>query len=59
MICHARRPLLQVKFRNAVAGTQIANWFQEGDNVAFSRGDKGFFAMSKYGSFDRTLQTGE
>ncbi|ROT61945.1 amylase [Penaeus vannamei] len=47
-----------VKFRNAVAGTQIANWFQEGDNVAFSRGDKGFFAMSKYGSFDRTLQTG-
>ncbi|XP_037799098.1 alpha-amylase-like [Penaeus monodon] len=47
-----------VKFRNAVAGTQIANWFQEGDNVAFSRGDRGFFAMSKYGSFDRTLQTG-
>ncbi|KAK4293347.1 hypothetical protein Pmani_033953 [Petrolisthes manimaculis] len=47
-----------VGFRNAVAGTNIANWYQVGDNVAFSRGDKGFFAMSKYGDFDMTLQTG-
>lgn len=51
--------LLQVGFRNAVAGTNIANWYQVGDNVAFSRGDKGYFAMSKYGDFDMTLQTGE
>ncbi|XP_042220003.1 alpha-amylase-like [Homarus americanus] len=56
---HRWNPITQmVKFRNAVAGTQMANWYQEGDNVAFSRGDKGFFAMSKYGSFDKTLQTG-
>jgi len=47
-----------VKFRNAAAGTYIENWYQEGDNVAFSRGNKAFFAMSKYGSFDMTLQTG-
>ena len=51
--------LPQVRFRNAVAGTEMSNWYQEGDNVAFSRGDKGFFAMSKWGSFDKTLQTGE
>merc|ERR1712168_3508 len=47
-----------VKFRNAVAGTVMENWYQEGDNVAFSRGNKGFFAMSKWGDFDMTLQTG-
>ncbi|XP_064105510.1 alpha-amylase-like [Macrobrachium nipponense] len=47
-----------VRFRNAVAGTSIENWYQEGDNVAFSRGNKGFFAMTKYGNFDKTLQTG-
>ncbi|XP_069188090.1 alpha-amylase [Procambarus clarkii] len=56
---HRWNPITKmVKFRNAVAGTQIANWYLEGDNVAFSRGDKGFFAMSKYGSFDKVLQTG-
>ncbi|CAG0902207.1 unnamed protein product [Darwinula stevensoni] len=47
-----------VAFRNAVAGTELANFFLEGDNVAFSRGDKGFFAIAKSGSMDRTFQTG-
>ncbi|XP_050739705.1 alpha-amylase-like [Eriocheir sinensis] len=56
---HRWNPITKmVQFRNAVAGTSIENWYQVGDNVAFSRGNKGFFAMSKYGSFDMTLQTG-
>ncbi|KAK7067087.1 hypothetical protein SK128_022546 [Halocaridina rubra] len=47
-----------VHFRNAVVGTSIENWHQEGDNLAFSRGNKGFFAMTKWGNWDQTLQTG-
>lgn len=47
-----------VAFRNAVVGTSKGNYYQEGDEIAFSRGDKGFFAMSKTGHMDKTLQTG-
>ncbi|CAG0887414.1 unnamed protein product [Darwinula stevensoni] len=47
-----------VEFRNAVVGTDLENFFLEGDDVAFSRGDKGFFAISKSGSMDRVFQTG-
>ncbi|XP_069940254.1 alpha-amylase A-like isoform X4 [Cherax quadricarinatus] len=47
-----------VMFRNVVAGTQVELWYQEDDNVAFSRGHLGFFAMSKSGSLDTVLQTG-
>ena len=47
-----------VAFRNAVAGTNKANWFDQNNEVAFSRGNKGFFAMAKSGHMDRTLQTG-
>ena len=46
-----------VAFRNAVAGTTKHHWYQQGDQVAFARGNKGFFAMAKNGMNDR-LQTG-
>lgn len=47
-----------VAFRNAVVGTTKENYYQQGDEIAFSRGNKGFFAMSKNGRMDKTLQTG-
>lgn len=47
-----------VRFRNAVAGTQMENYWNNGGAVAFSRGNKGFFAMAKEGSMDQTLATG-
>jgi len=47
-----------VQFRNAVAGTAKENYWNNGNAVAFSRGNKGFFAMAKGGSMDETLQTG-
>ena len=37
----------------------MANYLNENNQVAFSRGNKGFFAMVKWGSMDRYLQTGE
>ena len=47
------------RFRNAVAGTVQLNYWTavNGDAVAFSRGQKGFFAMAKSGTLDQTLQT--
>jgi alpha-amylase len=47
-----------VRFRNAVAGTDIANYWNTGGAVAMSRGNKGFFAMAKGGSMSESLQTG-
>jgi len=47
-----------VKFRNAAAGKPIANYFNNGGAVAFSRGNVGFFAMAKDGKIDQSLQTG-
>ena len=47
-----------VAFRNAVVGTSKENYYQEGEEIAFSRGNKGFFAMTKSGHMDKTLQTG-
>ncbi|XP_045603585.2 alpha-amylase isoform X2 [Procambarus clarkii] len=47
-----------VMFRNVVSGTQVDNWYQEDEDVAFSRGHLGFFAMSKLASLDKVLQTG-
>jgi alpha-amylase len=47
-----------VRFRNAVAGTQMDNYWNNGGAVAFSRGNKGFFAMAKGGSMTETLATG-
>ena len=48
-----------VRFRNAVAGTQMENYWNNGEAVAFSRGSKGFFAMAKGGSMSETLATGK
>lgn len=48
----------KVRFRNAVAGTAMENYWNNGGAVAFSRGNKGFFAMAKGGSMDQTLSTG-
>lgn len=41
-----------------VAGTSMENYWNNGNAVAFSRGNKGFFAMAKQGSMSETLQTG-
>jgi alpha-amylase len=34
------------------------NYYNDGGAVAFSRGNKGFFAMAKNGNFQKTLATG-
>lgn len=48
-----------VRFRNAVAGTTEAqNRYNDGNVVAFSRENRGFFAMVKSGTLQQTLQTG-
>jgi alpha-amylase len=56
---HRWNPIAKmVRFRNAVAGTQMDNYWNNGGAVAFSRGNKGFFAMAKGGSMTETLATG-
>ena len=59
-VCEHRWPSIanMVAFRNAVAGTRKEHWYQQGGEIAFARGNKGFFAMAKNGHMDRTLQTG-
>ena len=42
-----------------MVGTDMENYWNNGGAVAFSRGNKGFFAMAKGGSMDETLTTGE
>ncbi|XP_012940242.1 protein mesh [Aplysia californica] len=46
-----------VKFRSAVSGTSVDNWSNTHGVASFSRGDKGFFAMSTY-RFRVTVNTG-
>lgn len=47
-----------VGFKNAVAGTEITNWWDNGDNqIAFGRGNKGFIAFSLNGVINQGLQT--
>lgn len=49
-----------VKFHNAVGGTSVTNWWDNGGNaIAFSRGSKGFIAINNegYGVSER-FQTG-
>jgi alpha-amylase len=56
---HRWNPIAKmVRFRNAVAGTEMDNYWNNGGAVAFSRGSKGFFAMAKGGSMSETLATG-
>lgn len=59
-VCEHRWNVMKkmVKFRNAVAGAAMENYWNNGNAVAFSRASKGFFAMAKSGSMSETLQTG-
>jgi hypothetical protein len=40
-------------------GTSTTNYWNNGQAVAFSRGNGGFFAMAQSGFLNETLQTGE
>jgi alpha-amylase len=49
-VCEHRDPVIaaMVGFRKAVAGAPLAAWWDNGGNaVAFSRGDRGFVALSR------------
>ena len=49
-----------MRFRRVVAGTDITHWWDNGANaIAFSRGSKGFVAISRENSaVDTTIGTG-
>src|SRR2546430_9531280 len=49
-----------VRFRRVVAGTDNNHWWDDGGNaLAFSRGDKGFVAISRErAALDTTVATG-
>lgn len=49
-----------VKFKNAVAGTTVANWWDNGKNkIAFSRGNRGFIIFNGENTLlNENLQTG-
>src|SRR5437016_4864381 len=61
-VCEHRDPYLRnmVRFRRVVAGTDINHWWDDGSNaIAFSRGDKGFVAISREAAaVDTTIGTG-
>ncbi|XP_066288249.1 alpha-amylase-like [Branchiostoma lanceolatum] len=62
-ICEHRWPQIRnmVKFRNVAAGHGLTNWWDNGNNqIAFSRGDRGFIAINNEdeGALEATLQTG-
>ena len=61
-VCEHRDPFIarMVGFRRIVAGTAIANWWDDGANaIAFSRGDKGFVAINRGSApVTTTLTTG-
>jgi alpha-amylase len=61
-VCEHRDPYLRgmVAFRKLVAGTDVIDWWDDGANaIAFSRGDKGFVAISRESvTVDTTITTG-
>ncbi len=61
-VCEHRDPMIEamVGFRHVVAGTPIDHWWDDGNNaIAFSRGDKGFVAISRESAeVDTTIATG-
>ncbi|XP_011866201.1 PREDICTED: alpha-amylase A-like [Vollenhovia emeryi] len=60
-VCEHRWPQIyrMVQFRNLVNGEVIANWWSNGKNqIAFSRGAKGFVAFNVEGDLREKLQTG-
>ncbi|KAJ8917226.1 hypothetical protein NQ315_012718 [Exocentrus adspersus] len=47
-----------VEFRNLVKGTEVTNWWSNGDQqIAFCRGNKGFVAFTNWGDLKKDLQT--
>ncbi|KAJ8925514.1 hypothetical protein NQ315_009353 [Exocentrus adspersus] len=47
-----------VGFRNAVAGTDVTNWWDNnGNQIAFGRGNKGFIAFALEGDIKQSLPT--
>lgn len=60
-VCEHRWPQIyhMVQFRNLVKGEKIENWWSNGKNqVAFSRGAKGFVAFNVEGDLSENMQTG-
>jgi alpha-amylase len=61
-VCEHRDPsiLRMVAFRRVVAGTDVNHWWDDGANaIAFSRGAKGFVALSRESvALDTTIATG-
>ncbi|XP_066142305.1 alpha-amylase-like [Euwallacea fornicatus] len=59
-ICqHRWSPIFNmVEFKNVVSGTELTNWWVGGDNqIAFSRGNKGFIAITIQGDIDTSIPT--
>jgi alpha-amylase len=61
-VCEHRDPYVagMVGFRRVVAGADVSRWWDDGANaIAFSRGDRGFVAISREpASVTATVQTG-
>src|SRR3989454_9732349 len=61
-VCEHRDPSIRgmVAFRKLVAGTDVNHWWDDGANaIAFSRGTKGFVAISREAvAVDTTMATG-
>jgi alpha-amylase len=61
-VCEHRDPYIRqmVRFRKVVAGTDVANWWDDGANaIAFSRGNKGFVAINHESTaLSATIATG-
>ena len=61
-VCEHRDPYIRnmVRFRKVVAGTDVANWWDNGANaIAFSRGNKGWVAINRETTaVTATVQTG-
>ncbi|XP_030755557.1 alpha-amylase-like [Sitophilus oryzae] len=48
-----------VEFRNVVSGTELTNWWDNGSQqIAFSRGDKGFYAATVNEDIATSISTG-
>ncbi|XP_029680697.1 alpha-amylase A-like [Formica exsecta] len=60
-VCEHRWPQIyhMVQFRNLVNDEPVENWWSDGNNqIAFSRGSKGFIALNVEGDLREQLQTG-
>ncbi|XP_020281581.1 alpha-amylase-like [Pseudomyrmex gracilis] len=60
-VCEHRWPQIyhMVQFRNLVKDEKLENWWSNGENqIAFSRGNKGFVAFTVDGDLRERLQTG-